>query len=118
LITGGVAFYNINGKPKFLLASQVEDPILFAGTDNFCDQGNYAGGSYVDCRDRSQPGFKPIAKQINPLPNQPAPNREETTYYLAHDDNSAYTPTGDVRFDPTKPRTSPRARSFLPGGKP
>src|SRR5215471_11162576 len=35
VITGDVAFYNINGKPKPSLASQVEDPNPLAGTNNF-----------------------------------------------------------------------------------
>jgi phospholipase C len=109
LITGDVAFY-INGKPKPPLQSQVEDPNPLAGTNNFYNQDGYAGGSYVDCSDLKQPGVKPIINQLNSLPNRPAPNCDSKTYYLVNNYNPAYSPTGALRFDPTKPTniTSPQ----------
>jgi len=110
VITGDVAFYNINGKPKPPLASQVEDPNPLAGTNNFYNQDGYAGGSYVNCADASRPGVKQILNYLSSLPNRPDPNCEKKTYYLVNNYNPAYTPDGHLRFDPLKPTniTSPQ----------
>jgi len=110
VITGDVAFYNINGKPKPPAAFQIEDPDPLAGTNDFYKQDGYIGGSYVNCSDSGQPGVKAIRDYLNSFPKRPAPNCEKNTYYLVNNYNPAYTPTGGLRFDPTKPTniTSPQ----------
>jgi len=48
--------------------NQIANPDPMPGTNNWYTQDGYAGGSYVNCADASQPGVKAIGDYLSSLP--------------------------------------------------
>lgn len=121
IVTGDVAFHtDANGKADMPPANQIENPNPLPGTNNFYTQDGYAGGSYVECADRNQPGVGPIMDFINSQPGHAfrdgncAPN----TYYLVNNYGTGYTPTGTPKplgptFFTLPPQTVPNIADAL-----
>lgn len=99
LVTGDVAYHNINGQPDVPPLNQIENPTPQTGTNNWYTRDGYGGGSYVNCSDPDQPGVKPIMDYIHSLPGKPfkrgncAPN----AYYLLNNYGLGYDYKGDVK---------------------
>jgi acid phosphatase len=124
LVTGDVAFYNLNGQPTtpptdFTFqgeqTSQVENPNPQTGLSNpnWYTEDGYRGGSYVNCADTSQPGVKPIRDYLSGL-NVP-PNCAPGTYYLVNNYNLSYKADGSLSNptnDPTKFTLPPQPPSL------
>lgn len=95
---GDAAFYNDgNGNPTVPPANQIENPNPQAGTNDFFTQDGYAGGSYVNCSDTTQPGVTPIMTYLTTgLTYQPynKGNCAASTYYLLNNYNPGYKPDG------------------------
>ncbi len=93
--TGDVGFFSDgNGNPLTPFSNQIENPNPQSGTNNFYTQDGYAGGSYVDCSDPSQPGVAPILNYLKPLGvrSNCAPN----TYYLLNNYAPGFNPDGSL----------------------
>lgn len=93
---GDAAFYNTNGTPTMPPANQIENPDPMPGTNNFYKQDGYAGGSYVNCADPTQPGVSAIMNYLNTQPNKPfnGGNCAADTYYLVNNYGPGYNPDG------------------------
>lgn len=100
IATGGYAgFYTKHGKPATPPAYQIENPDPLKGTNNFFTRDGYAGGSYVKCADKLEPGVAPILTYLNSLDYKPFNdgNCEADTYYLVNNYTLAYMPDGTPR---------------------
>ena len=102
---GGAMFYAAaDGSPATPPPNQIENPDPMTGTDNWYTQDGYAGGSYVNCADASQPGVKAIGDYLNSLPYRPfrGGNCRDNAYYLVNNYKPGY--LGDGTPAPLGPR--------------
>lgn len=88
LATGDVAVYNQNNQPAVPPTNQIENPNPTSGTDNFYTNDGYAGGSYVNCSDASQPGVAPILSVLEKKHRQS--RCENGAYYLVNNYDPPY----------------------------
>jgi acid phosphatase len=99
--TGFAASYQSKtGQTAVPPASQIENPNPKPGTNNNFTQDGYAGGSYSNCSDPSQPGVGPIDKYLATLPYQPLANCQPGRYYLLNNYNPGYQPNGKLQTAP------------------
>jgi len=84
------------GAPAVPPADEIENPDPQPGTNNYYAQDGYAGGSYVQCADRTQPGVRAITAYLQSLPYHPAPNCEAGHYYLVNNYAPGYLGDGRV----------------------
>lgn len=84
------------GNPAVPPADQIENPNPQPGTNNFYTQDGYAGGSYVNCADRAQPGVLPILAYLQSLPYHPASRCEAAHYYLVNNYAPPYLGDGSL----------------------
>lgn len=97
--TGDAAFYSDgHGQPLVPPANQIENPNAKPGTNNNYTEDGYAGGSYSNCSDSSQPGVGPILNYLHSLPYQTFRNGDcaANTYYLLNNYLPGYTPGGQL----------------------
>jgi acid phosphatase len=97
--SGDAAFYSDgHGNPLVPPSNQIENPNPKPGTNNNYTQDGYAGGSYSNCSDSSQPGVGPILDYLQSLPYQPFLNGDcaPGTYYLLNNYLPGYTPSGQL----------------------
>jgi phospholipase C len=107
--TGDAIWYSdAAGNPAVPPANQIENPNPQPGTNNFYAQDGYAGGSYANCSDRSQPGVAAILDYLAALPGHPDPKCEPGHYYLLNNYNPAY--LGDGSLDKSSPFVLPPSR--------
>ena len=102
---GGAMFYAAaDGSPATPPANQIENPDPLPGTDNWYTQDGYAGGSYVKCADKAEPGVKAIRDYLSALRWRPfrGGNCREGAYYLVNNYNVGY--RGDGTPAPLGPR--------------
>jgi len=112
---GGAMFYAAaDGSPAIPPINQIENPDPMPGTDNWYTQDGYAGGSYVNCADTSQPGVKAIRDYLNALPYRPfrGGNCREGGFYLVNNYNTGY------RGDGTPAPLGPREFTIPPSRQP
>src|SRR5262249_48484191 len=68
LITGSAAFFTnptlLDGSPAVPFANQIENPDPLDDHNNYYTQDGYAGGSYVNCADDSQPGVAAVLAEL------------------------------------------------------
>jgi phospholipase C len=90
----GTAIYyeGADGKPAKPPLNQIENPNPQPGTNNFYIQDGYAGGSYVQCADRSQPGVAAVRDYLASLPYRAFNdgNCQPGAYYLVNNYNPGY----------------------------
>jgi len=99
--TGFAASYqNASGQATAPPAGEIENPNPKPGTNNNYTQDGYAGGSYSQCADRSQPGVGPIFDYLNTLPYKVLDNCQAGRYYLLNNYNPGYQPNGDLQTAP------------------
>ena len=115
--TGDVAYFtNAAGNAAPPFPSQVENPDPQPGTNNFYKQDGYAGGSYVNCADPTQPGVAEIQSYLHSLPYRPWNNGNcaPGAYYLLNNYSPGFKPDGmpnppagptDFRVPPQSLRT-------------
>src|SRR5262249_7612653 len=64
LVSGHAVFFTdtvkLDGSPAIPFANQIENPNPAPNTNNYYTQDGYAGGSYVNCADLSQPGVAAV----------------------------------------------------------
>jgi phospholipase C len=111
LATGDVAFFNEDGALAAPWPNQIENPDPQPGTNNCYTQDGYAGGSYVKCADRSQPGVAPIRDYLDALPYAPFRNGNcaADTYYLVNNYKPGYFRDGTPRpLGPNEYTTPPQ----------
>ncbi len=97
--TGDAAFFSDgHGHPLVPPGNQIENPNAKPGTNNNFTQDGYAGGSYSNCSDHSQPGVGPILDYLHTLPYKPFRNGDcaPNTYYLLNNYAPGYTPGGQL----------------------
>lgn len=97
--TGDMAYYQgAQGNPLTPPAKQIENPNPKPGTNNNYTQDGYAGGSYSECSDPSQPGVGPILSYLNSLPYKPFRGGDcaPGAYYLLNNYLPGYTPSGQL----------------------
>lgn len=68
IVTGHAAFFTdptlLNGAPATPYGNQIENPDPVAGQNNYYTQDGYAGGSYANCADLTQPGVSAVNDQL------------------------------------------------------
>ncbi len=68
IVSGDAAFFTdpvkLDGKAAKPFDNQIENPNPANGTNNYYINDGYAGGSYVACADRSQPGVRAVDEQL------------------------------------------------------
>jgi phospholipase C len=96
LVTGDVAYFNINGKPAQPYTNQIENPDPKTGTNNWFKRDGYTGGTYVNCADLNQPGVLSIMSYIRSGAGEPfrGGNCAKDTYYLVNNYDLGYTFNG------------------------
>ena len=95
--TGFAASYqNKSGQAAVPPANEIENPNPKAGTNNNYTQDGYAGGSYSECADSSQPGVGAIDKYLATLPYKPMANCQPGRYYILNNYNAGYNTNGTV----------------------
>ena len=97
--TGDAAYYqDAQGNPLTPPANQIENPNPKPGTNNNYTQDGYAGGSYSECSDASQPGVGPILDYLHSLPYKPFRGGDcaAGAYYLLNNYLPGYTPSGQL----------------------
>jgi phospholipase C len=93
--TGDAAFYSDgHGKPLVPPSNQIENPNAKPGTNNNYTQDGYAGGSYSNCSDPSQPGVGPILSYLQAQPHKVNSYCASNAYYLLNNYAPGYTPGG------------------------
>jgi phospholipase C len=99
--TGFAASYqDSSGNAATPPASQIENPNPKPGTNNNYSQDGYAGGSYSNCADHSQPGVGPVFSYLNSLPYKIMNNCQAGRYYLLNNYNAGYNIDGSVNTAP------------------
>ncbi|MGA8146377.1 MAG: alkaline phosphatase family protein [Gallionellaceae bacterium] len=98
MIGAADAFYYTDGRGHLAMppANQIENPNPQPNTNNYYTQDGYAGGSYSDCSDPTQPGVDAVVSYLNSLPNHPKPNCAPGAYYLLNNYNPGYNGDGSV----------------------
>jgi acid phosphatase len=99
-----VSYQNKAGKAVPPPANEIENPNPKPGTNNNYTQDGYAGGSYSECADHSQPGVGPVFSYLNSLPYKVLNNCQPGRYYLLNNYNAGYNVDGTVN---TAPFTAP-----------
>jgi acid phosphatase len=95
IATGDLPWFNTNGAIATPPSGQIENPNPTAGTTNFYQQDGYAGGSYVNCSDSTQPGVSAI---LNFLASKDVPsNCDAGKYYLVNNYNPGYDTSGNAQ---------------------
>jgi phospholipase C len=95
--TGFAASYQSKtGQTAVPPANQIENPNPKPGTNNNYTQDGYAGGSYSNCSDPSQPGVGVIDKYLATLPYKPLANCQPGRYYILNNYNPGYNPDGTL----------------------
>ena len=95
--TGFAASYqDTNGNTAVPPSNQIENPNPKPGTNNNYTQDGYAGGSYSDCSDSSQPGVSTIDAYLASLPYTPLANCQPGRYYLLNNYNPGYNADGSL----------------------
>ncbi len=96
LATGDVAYYSHDGKPAVPPENQTENPDPAPGTNNWYRNDGYAGGSYVNCSDETQPGVHAIRNHLKRLPYKTFNdgNCAPGTYYLVNNYEPGFSATG------------------------
>lgn len=92
IATADAAVYNVDGKPAVPPANQIENPDPLPRTPNFYTQDGYAGGSYVNCADPSQPGVGPILAVLEK--HERRSNCAAGAYYLVNNYDAPFTMNG------------------------
>ena len=93
--TGFAASYqNSSGKAATPPADQIENPNPKPGSNNNYTQDGYAGGSYSECADHSQPGVGPVWNYLDSLPYKVLNNCQRGRYYILNNYNAAYNVNG------------------------
>jgi phospholipase C len=95
LATGDLPVYRINGVLLAPPANQVENPDPAASGANFYVNDGYAGGSYVNCSDRRQPGVEAILGAVKQGGGRA--NCETGAYYLVNNYDPPYGLDGSPR---------------------
>jgi phospholipase C len=95
IATGDVAVYNVDGKLAVPPANQIENPDPQTRTANFYIQDGYAGGSYVNCADASQPGVNAILEVLNQQERRS--NCKRGAYYLVNNYEPPFTLDGSAK---------------------
>jgi acid phosphatase len=96
IVSGHAVFFTdtfkLNGAPATPFANQIENPNPVVNTNNYYAQDGYAGGSYVNCADLTQPG---VAAVNDVLRRQGIHNRncEAGHYYLVNNYNMYWNET-------------------------
>jgi acid phosphatase len=99
--TGYAGFYqDSSGQPTTPPATQIENPNPKSGTNNNYTQDGYAGGSYSDCADPSQPGVGPVLTYLARLPYPVMRNCLPGHYYLLNNYNAGYNVDGSLNTAP------------------
>jgi acid phosphatase len=91
-----VSYQNKAGKAVAPPANEIENPNPKPGTNNNYTQDGYAGGSYSECADHSQPGVGPVFSYLNSLPYKVLNNCQPGRYYLLNNYNAGYNVDGTV----------------------
>ena len=95
IATADVAVYNEGGKLATPPANQIENPDPLPRTPNFYIQDGYAGGSYVNCADPTQPGVGAILEVLDK--HERRSNCEPGAYYLVNNYDAPFTLNGTPR---------------------
>ena len=94
--TGDAGFFSDgNGNPTIPPSNQIENPDPQASTNNFYTQDGYAGGSYVNCSDASQPGVSAILSYLGSIGR--SSNCAPNAYYLVNNYGPGFNPDGTLR---------------------
>jgi phospholipase C len=92
---GGMVYYqDATGKPAVPPSNQIENPNPAAGTNNWYSQDGYAGGTYTNCSDKTQPAVAGIDQYLASLSYKPKPNCQANRYYLLNNYNPGYNADG------------------------
>jgi phospholipase C len=85
---------------------QIENPNPQPGTNNWYDQDGYAGGSYTNCSDLSQPAVPAIVNYLQSLSTPVSPRCAPGAFYLLNNYNPGYIGNGSLQ-GPTSTFTIP-----------
>ncbi|MEO6829024.1 MAG: alkaline phosphatase family protein, partial [Acidobacteriaceae bacterium] len=106
-----LVYRDANGNVATPIASQVENPDAYAGSNNWYrqegfalkDAGNTSNASYTNCSDPTRPGVKAIMNYLNVLPYKPfrSGNCAPAAYYLLNNQYPAYQRDGSLRPEQT-----------------
>jgi phospholipase C len=106
-----LVYSNSKGTPAKPIASQVENPNAYPGSNNWYrqegwaiqDSGNTSNASYTNCSDSTQPGVAPIMNFLGSLPYKAfnSGNCATGEYYLLNNQYPAYLRDGTLRADQT-----------------
>lgn len=108
--TADAAFYqDTAGNPTVPPANEIENPNPKPGTNNNFTQDGYAGGSYSNCSDRTQPGVGAVRSYLSHLAYSAFRNGDcqSGAYYLLNNYNPGYNVDGTLN---TAPFTVPPQR--------
>jgi phospholipase C len=95
--SGDMAYYSDGkGNPLIPPSNQIENPNPKPGTNNNYTQDGYAGGSYSNCADLSQPGVAAIRDYIRKFGALPNGDCAPGAYYLLNNYLPGYTPSGQL----------------------
>jgi acid phosphatase len=95
--TGFAASYqDSSGNAAVPPANQIENPNPEPSTNNNYTQDGYAGGSYSECADPSQPGVGAVDAFLAKLPYQVFKNCQPGRYYILNNYNPGYNPDGTL----------------------
>jgi acid phosphatase len=93
--TGFAASYqDSSGNAAVPPTNQIQNPNPRPCTNNSYSQDGYAGGSYSECADSSQPGVGAVDAYLAKLPYKPLNNCQPGRYYLLN--NAGYNPDGTL----------------------
>ena len=97
-----IYFADRNGNPAVPSGNQIENPNPVSGTNNWYTQDGYAGGSYVNCADQSQPGVAPIMNYLDSLNYKPFRSGDcaANAYYLVNNYNPGFNGLGVPDYNP------------------
>jgi acid phosphatase len=100
-----VFFSDGKGNPLLPPTNQIENPNPKPGTNNNYSQDGYAGGSYSNCSDTTQPGVGPVVAYLKAKTPAASPNCAADHYYLLNNYNPGY--NGDGTLNTKSPFTVP-----------
>jgi phospholipase C len=94
----GDSIFYTNGKGAAAVPpkNEIENPNPQPDTNNWWDQDGYAGGSYVNCADISQPGVPAVTNYLQSLSRPVKPNCAPNSYYLVNNYNPGYNGDGTL----------------------
>jgi phospholipase C len=89
------AYYqDASGQPTVPPTNQIENPNPKPGTNNNFTQDGYAGGSYSNCSDTSQPGVGPVLRWANANNAFNKGDCAPGAYYILNNYNPGFKPNG------------------------